>query len=168
MNPRSVRAVSHLGLLIGLLLCAGSACSTSAQPPSSADWHSVQALPAQTLVRISTSGGAESCYVDSVSEDRIACSSLPSHAGTHHEFTRDQVTMIRLTGHFNGAAAALTAAGFTAIGAGIGATQGKGYSTVAKPVGIGVAGGLGVGVVVGYFVGHTFGRSHGSIVYRRP
>ncbi len=167
MNPRSLRVASRLSLLVGLLLCAGYSPAASAQAPSG-EWHSVQALPAQTLVRITASGRTESCFIESVSDDRIACSSLPSHSGTHHEFSRDQVTTVRLTGHFSAGAAVLTAAAFTAAGAGIGATQGKGITTTAKPIGVGAVAGLGVGAVTGVIVGRAFGKSHGSIIYRRP
>ena len=167
MNARSIRVASGLTLPLALSLCVGCASAASAQGPSS-DWHSVQALPSQTLVRITAGGNTATCFIESVSDDRIACSTRPSHSGSHHEFTRDKVTAIRLTGHFSPGAAVITAAGFTAAGAGIGATQTRGYSTSAKPIGVGAAGGLGVGVVVGYFVGHSFGSSHGAIIYRRP
>lgn len=167
MKARSVRVACRLTLPLGLVLCAGCASAASAQAPSS-DWHSVQALPSQTLVRITAAGSTETCFIDAVSDDRIACSSRPSDTGAHHDFTRDQVTSIRLTGHFSAAAAVITAAAFTAAGAGIGATQTKAYSSSAKPIGVGAAGGLGVGVVAGVLVGRAVGRSHGPIIYRRP
>jgi hypothetical protein len=122
----------------------------------------------QTLVRITAAGNTESCFLESVSDDRITCSSLPSHSGTHHEFARDQVTTVRLSGDFSAGAAVITAAAFTAAGAGIGATQTKGISNSAKPIGVGAAGGLGIGAALGVLVGRAFGKSHGSIVYRRP
>lgn len=168
MNTRSVRFATYLPLPLGLVLCATSASAASAKSAPSADWHSVQALPAQTRVRIVSDTKIQTCFLDSVSNDRIACSSKPSHSGSHYEFAREQVKNIRLTGHFSTAAAIVTAAAFTGAGAAIGATQDKGISNSAKPIAVGAAGGLGVGVVVGLIVGHTYGETRGSIVYSRP
>lgn len=167
MSARSIRVASGLTLPLAIALSVRCASTAAAQAPSS-DWHSVEALPSQTLVRITASGNTATCFIDSVSDDRIACSSQSSHSGTHNEFARDQVTTVRLTGHFSGGAAVITAAAFTAAGAGIGATQTKGFSTPAKPIGVGAAGGLGVGVIAGALVARAAGKSHGTIIYRRP
>lgn len=168
MNKRSARYASRLRVALGLMLCATSASAASAKAAPSADWSSVQALPAQTRLRIVTDTNIQTCFLDSVSNDRIACSSKPTHSGSHYEFAREKVKNIRLSGHFSSTAAIVTAASFTGAGAAIGATQDKGITNSAKPVAVGAAGGLGVGVVVGLIVGHTYGGTRGSIVYNRP
>jgi len=163
-----MRVTIRLRLPLGLALCAASASTSFAQSALSSGWHNVQALPNQTLIRIATNDSTQTCFLDSVSEDRIACFSAPSHAGVHYEFTREQIKSIRLSGHFSRTSAVVTAAAFTGAGAAIGATQRRGISNSAKPIGVGAAGGLGVGVLVGILVGHATGGSHGSLVYRRP
>lgn len=167
MNARSVRNAIYFRLPVGIALCAAFSYTASAQKAPLSDWHNIQALPSQTRIRVATDDGAtHTCFLDSVSDDRVACFSSPSHEGSHYEFTRGQVKTIRLNGHSSAKAAAITAVAFTGAGAGIGAATDPGGA--AKPILVGAAGGLGVGVVAGILVGRAFGGSHGSIVYQRP
>lgn len=168
MNERSVRVPAMVRLPVGVVLCAACAATSCAQGVPAGGWQSVQALPSQTRVRIAADAETQTCFVDSVTEERIACSSGPSHAGAHHEFAREQVKSVRLTGHFNPMAAVVTAAAFTAVGAGMGATQTRGLSSSGKAIGVGALSGFSTGVVVGWIVGRSTGGLHGALVYRRP
>jgi len=132
------------------------------------DWHSVEGLPAQTRIRIASSNESTICYLDSVTDDHITCSSSPSRKGTLHEFGREEVKQIKLTNRSRSTAvgAALGAGVGVAIGAAVG--NAVGGASGAKPAGVGAAGGAAVGVLVGALFGHATDMFAGTVVYRRP
>jgi hypothetical protein len=158
-------------VLFTALLLPEFSVVTVAQTPipssvASTGWVAVRALPAQTRIRITPkTGDSVTCFVDSVTDDRLSCSSSPSQTGAHSVFARDEVRDVRLTsGGHTAVYAVFGALGFGGVGAGIGLAIGG--ATSAKPALVGAAGGVAVGALIGAAFGHAFGKTKGSLVYR--
>lgn len=128
----------HRICLAAVLLTATFSLSASAQnlTPSrvhalSNDWRSVQALPAQTRIRITGDRKKTICFVDSVTEDHLTCSDSRAQDSAHYEFSREETKEIKVTNRSRSTASgALLGAGIGAgAGALIGAAVNSGHSS---------------------------------------
>lgn len=163
-------------------VCAMLSLPASAQnlAPSSVhalsnDWRSVQALPAQTRIRITGDRKKKICFVDSVTEDHLTCSPTLAQSSAHYEYSREEVKEIKLTNRSRSTASgALLGAG---IGAGTGALIGlaansgnKGGLCCSNGQAAGLVASIGgaAGALAGAAVGHGTDIFAGPVVYRRP
>lgn len=166
----------------GILFVVTPSVSASAQTLTQGsvhalgDWHSVQALSAQTRVRITRGRKKTTCFIDSVSDDRLTCSSSSSMGSTQAEYAKEEIKEIKLTNRTR------SAVGGAALGAGIGAGVGAAIGAVVnsvdqssylhvssgKATGVGAVIGVLSGAIAGAALGHSKDWFAGPVIYRHP
>ncbi len=156
--------------------------STSAQTltPSGAhalnDWRSVQSLPARTRIRLATDKKKTACFIDSVTEDHLVCSSSSSKAGKQTSYAKEEIKEIKLTNRTRSTLAGIGIGG--GIGAGalvavaINSHDNNGpYSICCTNSDAALVGGAVIGAagaITGAALGYAKDWFAGPVVYRRP
>lgn len=137
------------------------------------DWHSVQSLAAQTRIRLTTDKKKTACFIDSVTDDHLTCSSSSAQGSTETEYSKSEIKEIKLTNRSHSTVAG-TFLGL-GVGAGVGAAVGvminsgiAYHTTHAKAAGAGAAVGATAGVIAGAALGYAKDWFAGPVVYRRP
>jgi hypothetical protein len=164
------------GTLVSATLPVPASGQNLTQPAAHApnDWHRVQALPALTRIRLISDKKKSTCFIDSVTDDHLVCSSSSSKGSTQTEYSKEEIKQIQLR---HGSRSHSTAAGAAlglGIGAGVGALfgialNGAVHTTTAKAAGAGAAVGATAGVIAGAAIGSASDWGAGStVVYQRP
>ncbi len=176
-----LRCSRFLLVFCGILSAATLPISASAQnitkgaAQSVTDWHSVQALPAQTRIRIIADKKKKTCYIDSATEDHLTCSSSSSNKSTQVEYTKEEIKEIKLTNKTRSTLGGAAIVG--GVGAGVGALIGVAIHSGSNnsiccrtSVVAGVtAGVIGVaGAITGAALGYANDWFAGPVIYRRP
>lgn len=162
---------------IGLFTTPSSALSqaltkTAVQAPT--DWHSVQSLPAQTRIRVLSNSKKTTCFIDSVTDDRLTCALQKT--STQKEFRKDEIREVQLLHRSRSHSTTAGALLGLGVGAGVGALIGVAinsgisyHTTSAKAAGAGAAVGATAGVIAGAALGSAKDWFAGNtVIYRHP
>lgn len=170
-------------ILCGILSTAALFTSASAQnitkaaAKSLSDWHAVQALPAQTRIRIIAGKKKTACFVDSVADDHLTCSSSSSKSSTQAEYAKEEIKEIKLTNKSRSTLGGAALIGGASAGAGaliavaINGSNNSQFNiccrnSEAAAVGAGVAGAA--GAITGAALGYAKDWFASPVIYRRP
>jgi hypothetical protein len=166
------------GTLLSATIPVPASAQNLTQPAAHApnDWHSVQALPALTRIRLITDKKKTTCFIDSVTDDHLICSSSSSKGSTQAEYPKAEIKQIQIPHRSRSHSTAVGAAVGLGTGAGLGALFGIAinsevayHTTTAKAAGAGAAVGATAGVIAGAALGSATDWAGGStVVYRRP
>jgi len=165
-------------LLLGILGFASVCLYGSAQSPNQrtqtntvihSGWNRVQQLAAQTQVHIKADSKKVTCSIDSVTENKLTCSSIKGKGGTY-EFSRAEIKSVALPRRGRSAMYGLLFG--AGVGAGAGAAIGSAINSGNTGSYLHVSGGksAGVGAIVGGIAGVAIGHSadmFASTIYKR-
>jgi hypothetical protein len=172
----------RIRLLLETVGLAAVCLSGSAQTPTQnaqtntaidSGWNRVQQLAAQTQVHIKADARKVTCSIDSVTENKLTCSSIKGKASTY-QFSRAEIKSVLLPRRGKSAmyGSLLGAGGGAAAGAAIGSGINSGDTGSSLHVSGGKSAGVGAGVgaIVGGIAGIAIGHSadmFASTIYKR-
>ena len=153
-----------------LVVYGGGVCGClqgqSAAAPAGASWQRLQALPAHTLVHVSSDKMSRLCVLDGVDEAKLTCSAKHVVMASHYTFPRSEIKTVKLTRYLASTAGGVGIGAGVGLAAGVGIAHGGSDRIISNKAVWGIT--AAIGGIAGGLAGGPTDFLRGPTVYRRP